>query len=479
MLFFVISLLVLGPLFGPLRTLGSLSMEEHHYPEIIGMADWERFKTAVWVVVFAHAAISIYSGVMMLTKCEPETVVKMKRILWILYPVSVFASNVLVPLVLLPDAGFMAFQGLFSVAVSLIPMFLWVAYLNKSVRVRNTYHIASGKSESSVAYAPPAQDPSPAAAIEESQQTGEASVPSGFASQNEDDLFKAAWDEIQSSKVDPAVWSRAFAQCGGDEQKTKAQYITLRVARLKDQTANLIDVPHVAPAKATPQASSHVKAQEPPAIKLDDICPPPPPDAELEAETRNRVATEMANDQFDRQIYHVFWKESDSHTLAQEKYIQKKVDEALEANAHRRLVRDEVQDTIRFFDAAFKHGRSDLLSYWHSPEMEDQRRNLGASESFQKLCRAIRFDDILQFAQLLRTSAGLIYARNSEQKTALWIAVEEQNPSFVKLLLACGADANDATGDGKTLIAFADSRSNKDIVADLMAYRGFYSPAKG
>ena len=44
--------------------------------------------------------------------------------------------------------------------------------------------------------------------------------------------YETAWREIEQEQTDMGIWSEAFAFCEGDEAKTKAMYIELRVANL-------------------------------------------------------------------------------------------------------------------------------------------------------------------------------------------------------------------------------------------------------
>ena len=50
-----------------------------------------------------------------------------------------------------------------------------------------------------------------------------------------DDFFTQAWDEIndQNKMPNKALWAKAFAFAEGDEKRTQAKYIELRVAQLQ------------------------------------------------------------------------------------------------------------------------------------------------------------------------------------------------------------------------------------------------------
>lgn len=53
----------------------------------------------------------------------------------------------------------------------------------------------------------------------------------------EEQLYEIAGSEIVSKNVRPGLWTKAFAVAHGDEQRTKATYIEMRVAELRDQLA--------------------------------------------------------------------------------------------------------------------------------------------------------------------------------------------------------------------------------------------------
>lgn len=53
-------------------------------------------------------------------------------------------------------------------------------------------------------------------------------------------LFAVAWDEVESQKVKKGLWAKAFADAGGDEDKTKSIYLALRVKRLNEKRASSV-----------------------------------------------------------------------------------------------------------------------------------------------------------------------------------------------------------------------------------------------
>lgn len=49
---------------------------------------------------------------------------------------------------------------------------------------------------------------------------------------NDEAFYSQVAEEIQAKKMSPGLWTKAFAQAGGDTERTRAVYIKLRVAQL-------------------------------------------------------------------------------------------------------------------------------------------------------------------------------------------------------------------------------------------------------
>ena len=54
-----------------------------------------------------------------------------------------------------------------------------------------------------------------------------------MSNSNDDDIFLIVAQELASKRIDEALWTKAYALENGDERKTKAHYIRLRVEQLK------------------------------------------------------------------------------------------------------------------------------------------------------------------------------------------------------------------------------------------------------
>ena len=57
----------------------------------------------------------------------------------------------------------------------------------------------------------------------------------GISASREEDIYAAALSELVSGEVRPGLWAKAFAESEGDEPKSKALYIRLRVQQEKDK----------------------------------------------------------------------------------------------------------------------------------------------------------------------------------------------------------------------------------------------------
>jgi hypothetical protein len=57
----------------------------------------------------------------------------------------------------------------------------------------------------------------------------------------EDDFYAKVADEISAGQLDRTLWTKAFAQADGEENRAKATYIRLRTAQLQEQEANRPD----------------------------------------------------------------------------------------------------------------------------------------------------------------------------------------------------------------------------------------------
>lgn len=55
-----------------------------------------------------------------------------------------------------------------------------------------------------------------------------------FVGVSEDELYEIIANELESGKTQKGLWTKLYAQCGGDETQTKVRYIEQRLAQMKD-----------------------------------------------------------------------------------------------------------------------------------------------------------------------------------------------------------------------------------------------------
>ena len=73
-------------------------------------------------------------------------------------------------------------------------------------------------------------------AQEKAGETTRLSLSSG--GDDEDAMYEKAWAEITAGSPKAAVWARAYAESDGDDSKTRAAYIRLRVSELKSNRSS-------------------------------------------------------------------------------------------------------------------------------------------------------------------------------------------------------------------------------------------------
>lgn len=240
----ITGMLWLGPLMVIGRTLDEFSTTEREYPGLAQMPEWSSFKTIEWVALLVFCAISIYGGLGLAKKRTPDAVSRAKLILWF-YPISVIIKGMLIPVVMIKGGGTYVAANIPPFIASLISVGIWTAYLNRSKRVRNTYGLTSSTSLEGTRQAP--NTSSKVATTEDYGtrtssptpvlfQGGEGNITS-IASEQEttvdkDRIYAAIAKELETGATEKGLWTRLFAESGGDEKQTKVLYIKQRAERL-------------------------------------------------------------------------------------------------------------------------------------------------------------------------------------------------------------------------------------------------------
>ncbi len=139
LLFFVVGLIVIGPLFGFLRQATEIHLSELGFPEVKEMADWQNYKTLLWICFTICCSLSVHGGVRLIRDRTWPAVAWAKTCLWIIGPGFSIVSSVIAPLLTIGAHGIDAVGSLGALIGSCIGAWIWSAYLNKSKRVAATY----------------------------------------------------------------------------------------------------------------------------------------------------------------------------------------------------------------------------------------------------------------------------------------------------------------------------------------------------
>ena len=186
-------------------------------------------------------AISIYGGFGLWKKRTPDVVANAKLVLWFNAPISVVATNIIIPAMMMPLAKYNFVKVVPTLLASLIAAGIWTAYLNRSKRVRNTYGEVSS-------------------ALKKNEQTTTNELPaisnlaitSGRAqsARTQKQLWADALTEFESASRRPGLWAKYFAEASGNDAMAKANYLRFRVEELELEAKSQRD--EVRPKKTAP-----------------------------------------------------------------------------------------------------------------------------------------------------------------------------------------------------------------------------------
>lgn len=249
--FLIAGMMFLGPFLNIAIIKGKLLTLEERYPGLASSTQWDDYKTVEWIAIFIFWAISFYGGLGLMTKKTPDAVTRAKLVLWFNYPICIIVTGIIIPTVIIRDSG----SGIEDVLgynigaaipgfiASLIGLWIWTAYLNKSKRVHNTYglgatdkhdvdHATVGGSQQTIQSAPPVNKPVEIARTLPVSTVIEEPAREPIVENIEDWAYEQVGKEFDSSNPDQGAWTKAFAQAGGDDKQTRVLYIKARVEKL-------------------------------------------------------------------------------------------------------------------------------------------------------------------------------------------------------------------------------------------------------
>lgn len=255
--FFVIWLSVLS-IVGAIASYSQFWIAEIDNPYITTVRKYHNYKIVFLVVIILSVSMKSYAAYLLYSQHEESSVKFAKYAIWIAGPVaSAFISIFSIKLNYGPLLG----ENIKYTFVNIIGASIWTFYLNKSVRVYNTYFtpikmrtvnkdnddmiysasandsywnvLNSAGSERYKEHFDQSQNP-----VAESQ--GEIIVNSNDSCNNsnvinEDNLYLQATQEVDENNQDKALWAKCMALCEGDESKAKYKYIIDRVDRLRHE----------------------------------------------------------------------------------------------------------------------------------------------------------------------------------------------------------------------------------------------------
>lgn len=135
--FLIFALIVLGPLLLIGSTASNFANTEVANPALFSLDSWKFFKQAVWLTVFTETGLRIYAGYLLWKVHVYESVKTSIKILWITGPVAAIFLNIILPKIVFDTVPFE--EGFPEIIKATLSSVLWVFYLNKSIRVKNTY----------------------------------------------------------------------------------------------------------------------------------------------------------------------------------------------------------------------------------------------------------------------------------------------------------------------------------------------------
>lgn len=231
----VAGMLVIGPLFGTVMLLGGTFGQEKLNLNLAKSEQWQNFKTLVWVVYLFFLGIQIHAGWAMARRRDPSAVTLGKRALWVAHPVAAFCMGIIVPAMTLDHWSTMIGTAITQIIAQSIWAGIWMVYLNRSIRVRNTYWLSNPMSGQSAQ----ADNKMTSKAVATETTTPHYSdemiaTPSSteLSAKVEDQIYAQIADELDSDNIDKATWTKAYAASDGEDKKSRSAYIKLRFERL-------------------------------------------------------------------------------------------------------------------------------------------------------------------------------------------------------------------------------------------------------
>ena len=258
--FFIFSLGIISPGLNLGNLSGSIYQTELKYPFVIDLLEWHYLKYSQLSLIGIYASFQIYVALQLKFVWKPSSVQLAKLALGAA-PVVILINGTVLPKFFLSD--FDASESANQFLLTLISVFIWIAYLSFSPRVKATYFPLSSTastasnisltkmdmtmplvpSQSSAADFPhssatdtsskkQAWGESEAVNAKKQNETLSLSATTSLPTMPPDNFWEAALEEFDSLNRKKGVWARTYAQAQGDEAKAKADYLQIRAYEL-------------------------------------------------------------------------------------------------------------------------------------------------------------------------------------------------------------------------------------------------------
>lgn len=137
--FLVVQMMLIGPVWAGMQTLGAFSLSEEKYPYLTDSDHWAYYKAMTWFAFGISSLISFVGGCELLQFHKWSSVSRAKTILVITGPVAHLVYAYIIPYICLGKAESEPSRVIGQLILALIPPVIWISYLSRSKRVRNTY----------------------------------------------------------------------------------------------------------------------------------------------------------------------------------------------------------------------------------------------------------------------------------------------------------------------------------------------------
>lgn len=137
--FFIIWLILLGPLVNIVIIETKFINAENKFPGLVSFDEWNVYKISLWATTVVCIALSIFAGLGLANRNNWKDVKRAKVILFIIGPLAVLLMKAIIPFMIFGSIKEMIPELVSSFFASLLWASLWALFLSKSINAQNTY----------------------------------------------------------------------------------------------------------------------------------------------------------------------------------------------------------------------------------------------------------------------------------------------------------------------------------------------------